>query len=498
MTINRTLSSFLSEQSANASFDGGTLFIDAVNGRVGIGNTAPGSALTVVGTLSSTGTASIGGAVANYTLNVKGAGSIGDSSVYAHFTTLDTGTTNTDGGVVGLGVGSAPVMYITNYENAAMAFSTNASEKMRITSGGNVGIGVTAPISKLSVATASDTTNLGATGLTIGGATTLTSGNVLMLNFTPIGADSNRARAGIGCEVGADWGKGNLTFYTKDTSGAGAMTTSDERMRIDSNGYVGIGTTSPLQKVQIVAPSSSGNISPALAFSQGGSGSGTGTSLWLGYGAENTKSVAISGFYDGSGMTMAFYTTPTAASTAFSERMRIDRSGNLLVGTTSSTSGYVLKVGGANANILIQADSPNGATLLCDSSAAGSKGAFFGHITTVSQAQVRCGASGGVYLSDGATSWAAISDERQKTDLVPITDALVKVSSLRAVTGRYVWDEKRRAFLIAQEVQQVLPEAVDVADDADGTLGLAYTDVIPLLVASIKELSAKVAALEAK
>ena len=170
----------------------------------------------------------------------------------------------------------------------------------------------------------------------------------------------------------------------------------------------------------------------------------------------------------------------------------------LLVGTTSSTAGYALKVGGASANILIQADSPNGATLLCDSSAAGSKGAFFGHITTVSQAQVRCGASGGVYLSDGATSWTAISDERQKTDLVPITDALVKVSSLRAVTGRYVWDEKRRAFLIAQEVQQVLPEAVDVADDADGTLGLAYTDVIPLLVASIKELNAKVSALESK
>lgn len=170
----------------------------------------------------------------------------------------------------------------------------------------------------------------------------------------------------------------------------------------------------------------------------------------------------------------------------------------LLVGTTSSTAGYALKVGGASANILILADSPNGATLLCDSATAGAKGAFFGHITTVSQAQVRCGASGGVYLSDGATSWTAISDERQKTDLVPITDALVKVSSLRAVTGRYVWDEKRRAFLIAQEVQQVLPEAVDVADDADGTLGLAYTDVIPLLVASIKELNAKVAALESK
>jgi hypothetical protein len=171
-----------------------------------------------------------------------------------------------------------------------------------------------------------------------------------------------------------------------------------------------------------------------------------------------------------------------------SEKMRLDSSGNLLVGTTSSTAGYALKVGGANANILIQADSPNGATLLCDSSAAGSKPVAFGHVTSVAQAQVRCGGSGGVYLSDGATSWTAISDERQKTDLEPIVNAVEKVTMLRAVTGRYEWDEKRRSFLIAQDVQAVLPEAVDVADDENGTLGLAYTDVIPLLVAAIKEL----------
>jgi Chaperone of endosialidase len=170
------------------------------------------------------------------------------------------------------------------------------------------------------------------------------------------------------------------------------------------------------------------------------------------------------------------------------ESARIDTSGNLLVETTSSTAGYALKVGGANANILISADSPNGATLLCDSAAAGAKTATFGQITSVAQAQVRCGGSGGVYLSDGATSWTAISDERQKTDLEPIVNAVEKVTMLRAVTGRYEWDEKRRSFLIAQDVQAVLPEAVDVADDENGTLGLAYTDVIPLLVAAIKEL----------
>ena len=54
----------------------------------------------------------------------------------------------------------------------------------------------------------------------------------------------------------------------------------------------------------------------------------------------------------------------------------------------------------------------------------------------------------------------------------------------------------RRSFLIAQDVQAVLPEAV-AASDSDN-LPLRYTDIIPLLVASIKELKVKVESLEAE
>lgn len=132
------------------------------------------------------------------------------------------------------------------FNGATSAYiATGGTNRLSITSAGLVGIGTSSPASTLSVAATSDTTNLGSTGLTIGGASTLTSGNVLMLNFTPIGASSARARAGIGCVVGADWGKGNLTFYTRDASNSSAMTTADERMRITQDGYVGIGTSSP-------------------------------------------------------------------------------------------------------------------------------------------------------------------------------------------------------------------------------------------------------------
>jgi hypothetical protein len=106
--------------------------------------------------------------------------------------------------------------------------------------------------------------------------------------------------------------------------------------------------------------------------------------------------------------------------------------------------------------------------------------------------------SGGVYLNGAsATSWTAVSDETRKVIIEPITDAANKVSTLRAVIGRLKTDTEdvRRPYLIAQDVQKVLPEAVSEAEDKEGAvLGLSYTEVIPLLVAAITELNAKVEA----
>jgi len=101
--------------------------------------------------------------------------------------------------------------------------------------------------------------------------------------------------------------------------------------------------------------------------------------------------------------------------------------------------------------------------------------------------------SGGVYLNgSSATSWTAVSDETRKVIIEDITDAATKVSTLRTVIGRLKTDDNtvRRPYLIAQDVQKVLPEAVSEAEDKEGpVLGLSYTEVIPLLVAAIKELN---------
>jgi hypothetical protein len=106
----------------------------------------------------------------------------------------------------------------------------------------------------------------------------------------------------------------------------------------------------------------------------------------------------------------------------------------------------------------------------------------------------------GVYLTNTGSSWNAVSDERIKTIVEPIQNASAKVATLRTVIGYYNNDEAqtRRPFLIAQDVQAVLPEAVNVRDVETGTLGMSYTDTIPLLVAAIKEQQALITSLTAR
>jgi hypothetical protein len=177
---------------------------------------------------------------------------------------------------------------------------------------------------------------------------------------------------------------------------------------------------------------------------------------------------------------------------SFTQAMALNASGDLLVGNTSKLSGGI---GGIDIN------RSSGAGLTLGTS--GTSRAFF-YVNSANNsilwetvsgvtALVVSGGSGGVSLANGATSWAAASDERLKTTVTPFAGALQKVGTLRAGTGRYLSDAESvsRSFLVAQDVQAVLPEAVDVAADEQGTLSLRYTDTIPLLVAAIQELKAE-------
>jgi len=327
---------------------------------------------------------------------------------------------------------------ITSAAATALTLQSAGTTAMTIDTSQNVGIGTTSPISKLHVSAADGQP------LTVNGATKairiITNSsyaavqavdNTGVTSYQPLFVSGSILQLGIG---------------------------GTEYARMDSSGNVGINTTTMTGKLNVV-------------------GSTNGYALYVTDGTYSGGLIPSSStggliLYNGVAQPLGFWTNNT-------ERMRIDSSGNLLVGTTSTFASSA-KV----QNLSAYATRNSGAT-------AGKYWTFGGDgsnsFTVFNQGPT------GVYVADGATSWSAFSDERLKTDLIPITNAVTKVTSLRAVTGRLKTDEigKSRSFLIAQDVQKVLPEAVHVGDDEQGTLGLAYTEVIPLLVAAIQELKAE-------
>lgn len=94
----------------------------------------------------------------------------------------------------------------------------------------------------------------------------------------------------------------------------------------------------------------------------------------------------------------------------------------------------------------------------------------------------------------------ASSDERLKDNLTPISSPLEKVSRLNGY--EFDWNDKQNTYsghdvgVVAQEVEQVMPEVVAARDD--GYKAVKYEKLVPLLIESIKELTAKVEELESR
>ena len=124
-----------------------------------------------------------------------------------------------------------------------------------------------------------------------------------------------------------------------------------------------------------------------------------------------------------------------------------------------------------------------------------------GTSNTTEGGQVRIETGATKYLRTSGVNWVhsgtmtSGSDIRLKENVEPITDALAKVNSLNGITFSYIENGTVATGLIAQEVQEVLPEAV--IETEGGYLAVGYGNMVGLLVESIKELTERVEALEA-
>lgn len=88
------------------------------------------------------------------------------------------------------------------------------------------------------------------------------------------------------------------------------------------------------------------------------------------------------------------------------------------------------------------------------------------------------------------------SDSRIKYDIKPIENALDKIKKISGYTFNKLNQEKRQAGVIAQEIQQVLPEVV--YNDDNGMLGVSYGNIIGLLIEGIKDLEKEINVIKSK
>ena len=368
------------------------------------------------------------------------------------------------------------------------------SEKMRITSAGNVGIGTSSQGARLDVINTPTDTNDGRAILLIGDSSALAAG---------IGADiifGSTYLSGGGVASGAFVGSrrenatsGNLAnslvFGTR-----GSVNNTVERMRITSAGNVGIGTTRPLAPLHIRVAAGASN---DRGFIIQDATVGNGGEAWLSFKVQESADderikgaivYANAGSDYGRGNLLFCLNNgnDNNNATISDERMRITSGGSLCLNNTTSPGGQPLfskafaGVGSAGLQV-----SANGSGAIDFYNASG------GYVASTT-------------VNASSVSYNTTSDYRLKENIAPMTGALEKVAQLKPVT--YTWKVNGSAGqgFIAHELQEVIPDAVTGEKDAvnqDGTIkpqGVDTSYLVATLTAAIQEQQAIIESLTAR
>jgi hypothetical protein len=184
-------------------------------------------------------------------------------------------------------------------------------------------------------------------------------------------------------------------------------------------------------------------------------------------------------------------------STNGSERLRIDTSDNLLVGTTTAfdvTSGSDTGVNVSGSGRIDLSRSAGACLGLRRQTNNGAVAAFTRDTTQV----------GGISITTTATTYNTSSDYRLKEDAQPMENSVDRLMALKPVNFAWKVDGSRVDGFLAHEAQEVVPEAVTGekdAVDADGKpeyQGIDQSKFVPLLTAALQEAVAEISSLKAR
>ena len=484
------------------------LTIDS-DGKVGIGTTAPSTKLHVFG-----GEATIANYASDNLLKIAAGG----YTDYDNYATLALQSGYGDTSFDEFSYVRAVNLRSQGHggSNSCLTFGKKVTggdytEHMRITSTGNVGIGTTAPGSKLEIVSSGNGTDV----LSIFHS----GGSQKLFQFEQGGA-----------------GNGNLKLYKADGTQTIELLSAGD-VWFNTSGKVGIGTTAPEEllhvagKLKVEADSTftfgnrayflrssdSGFVDVYLGRSRGTSAAPTAVVdgdhisglAFQGYDGDSYEitaqiaSIVDGPVTDGSVPTALYFTT--GWTNGGGQRMKIDSSGNVGIGTTAPTQ--LLQVEGqgffADSSAVADPGDSSGAGVRIGYLASGDYGYINAVDTGVTYKNLilqPTGGNVGIGITDpgayklyvngtgylASSAWTYSSDERLKENVAEIRTGLDIIEELTPVTFDYIQGEKKQAGFIAQEVREVLPDIV--SEGPDGMLGMKTNSIIPYLVKSIQEL----------
>jgi hypothetical protein len=298
---------------------------------------------------------------------------------------------------------------------------------------------------------------------------------------------------------------------------------------ITTGGNVGVSTESPAGKFAVNTGASN-----QVAFVNNATTNGTYNIISLNgaYSEGTNMSIQGGGSGDANLYVNSGYTSATSGAivfrsggaSAYTERMRINSGGQMLVGDTSiaytNAQGYIAGFKSASTSQTFISIARSGQTLGSSGLNVGldTSAAYFFlcdnlpiNFSTNESTKVQITAGGNMllgtltdngerlYVSGSIRATGSItanSDVRLKKNIERIENALQKVSEISGYTYNTIYDEDRHAGVIAQEIDKVLPEIVNKGND--GLMGVEYGNISALLIEAIKEQKVLIESLQAK
>jgi hypothetical protein len=294
-----------------------------------------------------------------------------------------------------------------------VAFYSNALERMRITDSGSVGIGTSAPKTNLQISNVSGADLL---SLGISDYQAWVGGKIDLQGIASFGAD--------------------MTFYTHAANSSNNATVV-ERMRIKSNGTVGIGITTGTYNGRFCVEgdgATTSNVHLEMSTDANRSYIASANRTFI---ANAPLSIEASVTVIGAGVSAS----PASAATSLT-----------LYSTTStafSSSLYCLNSSSVNCMLV--------------------RGDGYGYLL--------------------ASAWAYGSDLRMKENISDVENGIDMVLKMKPKHFDYIDGTKDNIGFIAQDIQEIIPQAISVPDEATGMLALKTDFLVPYLVKAIQELN---------